>query len=106
MSAPRREKFDPAAARKLFVAGRDPAFESSLLVRHGRPLYEVVDSGRSRFSFQLPGVSAFAFESLISSLKGVDVERLNGIIGELRDEARLGPVLVALAELQLRRGAY
>ena len=50
---PRTQRFDPAALRKNFSAGKDASFEAALLVRYAKPLYELVDSGRGRFSFQL-----------------------------------------------------
>jgi hypothetical protein len=100
---PRRERFDPASLRKNFVVGRDPGFEAALLVRYGKPLYEVVDSGRSRFSFQLtlPGVRAAALNTVLLQLKDADPNRLEAIIQDLRDEARLGPALVAVAQRRL-----
>lgn len=100
---PRRERFDPASVRKYFVIGRDPAFEAALLVRYAKPLYEVVDSGRSRFSFQLalPGVRPASLNSVILLLKDVDSNRIEAIIQELRDEARLGPALVVVAQRRL-----
>ncbi len=97
---PRRQKFDPTAARKLFDSEMKGASDGPLIVKGRRSLSEVVEAGKGRRSFplDLPGARTFELPRLIPLLKDSDPARLEAIILGLRDESQRVQSLVALAQ--------
>jgi hypothetical protein len=96
---PRRFRFNARAERTLFNANKDPNLEGNILIRNGRGVSEALDSGRSRFSFPLqpPGVDAFDLPKLVQYAKTADTERIESVLLQLRNEAKLVSALVACA---------
>jgi hypothetical protein len=96
---PRRQKFDPTAARKLFDSEMKGAGDGPLIVNGRRSLSEVVVAGKGRRSFplDLPGARTFDLVHLLPVLKDSDTARVEAIILGLRDESQRVQALVSLA---------
>jgi hypothetical protein len=108
---PRRGKFDPKAARRLYNkdSGVDSNSDSSLILAGTRGFYEAVQTelGRHNFMLKAPGVAAFNIGNFLTAAAAVDPGRLEAAILGLRDEntragalARLGAVRIKAAKAE------
>jgi hypothetical protein len=104
--SPRRGKFDPMAARRIYTrsTGVDSNSDSSLILPGAHGLYEAVQTERGRRNFVLkaPGPPALDLRTFLSAAAGLDPGRLEAAILGLRDENTRAAALVRLGETRIR----
>jgi hypothetical protein len=87
-TSPRRGRFDPKSARRIYSGGADTYTDTSLILPVRDGFYEAVDTGLGRQNFRLrvPGVDAFTIPAFLASAAQTDPARLDAILSSLRDE--------------------
>ena len=102
---PRKEKFDPAAARRIFNSGGGS--DSSFVMAGSRGFYEAIQlpRGRQNFPLRAPGADAFSIAAFLPAAAAIDRDRLGAIVTGLRDENIQAGAWVKLAEVRLKASA-
>jgi hypothetical protein len=106
---PRKWPFDPRAHRakySSFLRGaRDASTDASRILHGARGFNEAIltELTRRNFSLHVRGVETPPLPVLLRSLRGADLDRIESIITELRDETALSEALISTLELRLRQ---